>query len=121
MSRKVYEVSFFYNDTKKWEVKGCFDSYEVADKYCETATSIGAPDRKIIGMSMIKHVVWKIIHDEEGLVWIAYNTETLTCHLLQDQTEDVWDPDPVVPQDIIEMFWKVKKQGGFYPAGTIID
>lgn len=121
MSRKVYEVSFFYNDTKKWEVKGCFDSYEVADKYCETATSIGAPDRKIIGMSMIKHVVWKIIHDEEGLIWIAYNTDTLTSHLLQDQTEDVWDPDPVVPQNIIEMFWKVKKDKGFYPAGTILD
>ena len=118
MSRKVYEVSFFYNDTKKWEVKGCFDSHEVADKYCKTATSTPP---KNIGMTMIKPVVWKIIHDEEGLIWIAYNTDTLTTHLLQDQTEDVWDPDPVVPQDIIEMFWKVKEQGGFYPAGTIID
>lgn len=123
MSRKVYQVSFFYNDTKKWEVKGCFDSHEVAYKYCETATSIGAPDRKIIGMSMIKPVVWKIIHDEEGLIWIAYNTDTLTTHLLQDFTEipEVADPDPDVPQDIIEWFWKVKMDKGFYPVGTILD
>ena len=65
--------------------------------------------------------MWKIINDATGQIWIAYNTETLTCHLLQDQIEDVWDPDPVVPQDIIEMFWKVKEQGGFYPVGTILD
>ena len=109
MSRKVYEVSFFYNDTKRWEVKGRFDNREAANKYAETATSIGAPERRLINMSMIKPVdldfekKWKIIN-HDTLIWIAYNTETLTCHLLQDQIEDVWDPDPAVPQEVIEMF-----------------
>tara|TARA_Y100001963_G_scaffold31001_4_gene42608 strand:+ start:7529 stop:8068 length:540 start_codon:yes stop_codon:yes gene_type:complete len=179
MSRKVYQVSFLYNDTKKWEVKGCFDSREVADKYCETASSTPP---KNINMTMIKTVdldlrtketsmelevyqvelfvdqgdgirhwspwacfssyelaaqysklaeecsriepvVWKILHDEAGLIWIAYNTDTLTTHLLQDFTEipEVADPDPAVPQVIIEWFWKVKMDKGFYPVGTILD
>lgn len=118
MSRKVYEVSFYYNDTKKWEVKGCFDSQEVAHKYAETAAST---DRKNINMTMIKPVdldlrdQWKILHDDEGLIWVAYNKETLTTHLLQDQTEDVWDPCPAVPQPVIEMFWDIKARKGMYP------
>ena len=110
MSRKVYEVSFFYDDTKRWEVKGCFDSKKVAAKYCETATST---EGRLIHMSNIRPVdldykeKWKIIN-HDTLIWIAYNTETLTCHLLQDQIEDVWDPDPAVPQEVIEWFWDIK-------------
>tara|TARA_Y100000401_G_C8288675_1_gene207442 strand:- start:561 stop:926 length:366 start_codon:yes stop_codon:yes gene_type:complete len=121
MSLKVYEVSFFYDDTKTWEVKDSFKTHELADQYCEEAVSRGAPERLNITMSMIKPVVWKILHDEEGLIWTAYNTDNLNCHLLQDQIQDVWDPDPAVPQVIIEWFWSVKKEKGFYPAGTILD
>ena len=113
MSRKVYEVSFFYNDTKRWEVKGRFDSQETADKYCETAASIGPTGIGLIRNTMVRPVdldykdKWKIIN-HDTLIWIAYNTETLTCHLLQDQIEDVWDPDPAVPQEVIEWFWDIK-------------
>tara|TARA_R100001198_G_C5233533_1_gene212107 strand:+ start:2113 stop:2463 length:351 start_codon:yes stop_codon:yes gene_type:complete len=116
MELKVYQVELFVEldeDFWHWTPSASFSSYELAAQYCKVAEEC----------SRIEPIVWKILHDEEGLIWIAYNTDNLNCHLLQDFTEipEVADPDPAVPQVIIEWFWKVKKDKGFYPVGTILD
>ena len=52
--------------------------------------------------------MWKLLHNEDRSIWIAYNTDTLTCHLICDKNQlngiGVWDPDPIIPQAVIEKF-----------------
>tara|TARA_B100001093_G_scaffold152768_1_gene145499 strand:- start:40209 stop:40397 length:189 start_codon:yes stop_codon:yes gene_type:complete len=33
---------------------------------------------------------------------VAYNTDQWTFHLVCDAEETIWDPDPMIPQDVIE-------------------
>ena len=54
--------------------------------------------------------MWTIINNPSGTVWIAYNTDSLTCHLLLDTDGEVYDPDPEVPQNVIEGFWKAREE-----------
>jgi hypothetical protein len=47
---------------------------------------------------------WQLLSNKERTVWIAYNNYTWKAHRMCDADNDLWDPDPMIPQHIVDEF-----------------
>ena len=56
--------------------------------------------------------MWEFFCNHEGQVWCAYNIDASTMHVLCDEVRDGWDPDPTIPQFVIDA-WRTAKDAGY--------
>lgn len=56
--------------------------------------------------------MWEFFCNDEATLWIAYNVENYTPHRLMDEGRGMFEPDPAIPQDVIEA-WRVAKEAGY--------
>ena len=56
--------------------------------------------------------MWEFFCNAEGEVWVAYCHDTYTAHVLLDERRGLYDPDPKIPQHVIEA-WRTCRELGY--------
>ena len=59
--------------------------------------------------------MWELFCNTEAEVWCAYDVDNSSMHILLDSSRGLFDPDPKIPQFVIDAWRRCQEAG--YRAG----